>query len=374
MKLKSLVLSIVITCTLVICTIVGIFVTMEHANAETEDINTCYQPIANCTDPRVAIHTAQVRKTKTPTLRVRDNVIDQTDSFMQQPMEEAPLTLEVQDSLVTFAVEDEFFETITITNELLTAYSGESDTTADEVVQEFFESVLDDSTEETFVQEASNTDDIVVIEDEFVSESALEGFSENTEALFDDLSENLDNNIYVEDILFQSTDDEFDSLADVFVDDNTEMLDVEPTNDEAFNEEINIGVDECSSKASNMIVDTAASKVGVTPYVNWYDRMEDGIITNSFETGTDCSGFVSLVYAEVGIDAPTGSDAYQNLANTTYEDLQPGDVVVYRNGAHVAIYAGDDTIIHCSNEIDGTKVSDMFYDEPTGYVHFEIEE
>lgn len=123
-----------------------------------------------------------------------------------------------------------------------------------------------------------------------------------------------------------------------------------------------------SNGVGSQIVEYAAAQVGVTPYVNWYDRMVDGMITNSLETGTDCSGFVSLIYGEAGIDAPTGSDAYQDMSNIEYDDLEPGDVVVYRNGGHVAIYAGDDTIIHCSNEIEGTKVSDMFYDEPTGYV------
>jgi len=117
------------------------------------------------------------------------------------------------------------------------------------------------------------------------------------------------------------------------------------------------------------LVDFAASRVGVTPYV-WAGR--------SLETGTDCSGFVNLVYDNFGYYASAGSDDYQSVEgdwgeNISYSELQPGDVVVYRNGEHVGIYAGqDDTgtdiIIHDSNEIDGVKVSDMNYSTPTAFV------
>lgn len=117
------------------------------------------------------------------------------------------------------------------------------------------------------------------------------------------------------------------------------------------------------------LVDFANSRVGVTPYV-WAGR--------SLETGTDCSGFVNLVYNNFGMYASAGSDDYQNVdgswgENISYNELQPGDVVVYRNGGHVGIYAGqdengNDIVIHDSNEIDGVKVSDMNYSTPTAFV------
>lgn len=137
-----------------------------------------------------------------------------------------------------------------------------------------------------------------------------------------------------------------------------------------------VGIIDAVSKneTRNKIVQNAEEHVGVTPYVTWENRLnEHGEITNSLESGTDCSGFVSLIYQDAGIDAPAGSDVYQEMVNISYEELQPGDIVVYRNGGHVAIYAGDDTIIHCSNEEVGTIESDMFYSEPTGYVRL-IEE
>ena len=115
---------------------------------------------------------------------------------------------------------------------------------------------------------------------------------------------------------------------------------------------------------TNNVVDYALQWVGVTPYVSWYNREY-----SSLTQGTDCSGFVSLVYAEFGIETSAASDDYQQMSNTTYEELQPGDIVVYGDGSHVGIYTGNDTIIHCSNEDVGTIESDMWYREPTGYVH-----
>lgn len=112
------------------------------------------------------------------------------------------------------------------------------------------------------------------------------------------------------------------------------------------------------------ISDYASNWLGVTPYVSWQDRQYNSLIE-----GTDCSGFVSLIYGEFGIDVPAASADYQEMSNIEYQDLQPGDIVVYGNGSHVGIYSGDDMIIHCSNEQNGTIESNMWYNQPTGYVH-----
>ena len=124
-----------------------------------------------------------------------------------------------------------------------------------------------------------------------------------------------------------------------------------------------------TSAVRQAIVDYAASRVGVTPYV-WAGR--------SLETGTDCSGFVNLIYDSFGYYASAGSDDYQDVegdwgTNISYDELQPGDVVVYYDGGHVGIYAGQDEdgtdyVIHDSNEIDGVKISEMNYNTPTAYV------
>ena len=55
------------------------------------------------------------------------------------------------------------------------------------------------------------------------------------------------------------------------------------------------------------------------------------------ETGFDCSGFTSYVYAQFGISLPRSSSAYANIG-TRVDSPQPGDII-YTPG-HVGIYAG----------------------------------
>ncbi len=142
-----------------------------------------------------------------------------------------------------------------------------------------------------------------------------------------------------------------------------------------YEEETTIYDDDISYDAglASQIVNYAYQWVGVTPYIDAADRWseEDGCYINSLTEGTDCSGFTHLIYGEFGIYVPTWSDAYQyGYVGTmiSYDQLMPGDIVVYDYGGHVAIYAGGDTIIHCSNPADGTKVSTMWYKNPTAYV------
>lgn len=122
------------------------------------------------------------------------------------------------------------------------------------------------------------------------------------------------------------------------------------------------------------IIEFAEKWVGVTPYVSWYNRRYNGEIHNSLQKGTDCSGFVSLIYQQFDIDLPLASDQYQNMSNTDYQSLEVGDIVVYRYGGHIALYAGNDEIIHCANPEKGTVKQDMWYATPTGYVHIQEEE
>lgn len=142
----------------------------------------------------------------------------------------------------------------------------------------------------------------------------------------------------------------------IFIEEETEYYEEEIIIEEEPEE-----LDYIDNDLRSNIVAMAQSYVGVTPYV-WAGR--------SLTEGTDCSGFVSLIYGSQGITASPGSNDYQyEYEHIEYEDLQPGDIVVYRDGGHVGIYAGDDTIIHCSNPESGTIESDMWYSEPTAYVN-----
>lgn len=81
------------------------------------------------------------------------------------------------------------------------------------------------------------------------------------------------------------------------------------------------------SVAGNAVLEVAARYVGV-PYVSG----------GSTPDGFDCSGFVSYVYAQLGISLPRSSGDYYNVG-VRVTDPQPGDIIV--SPGHVGIYAGD---------------------------------
>ena len=84
------------------------------------------------------------------------------------------------------------------------------------------------------------------------------------------------------------------------------------------------------SVAGNAVLEIAARYVGV-PYV----------AGGSTPAGFDCSGFVSYVYAQLGVSLPRSSSGYASIGTrVSRADALPGDII-YTPG-HVGIYAGGD--------------------------------
>ena len=102
-------------------------------------------------------------------------------------------------------------------------------------------------------------------------------------------------------------------------------------------------------KLGTNIVNYAKEFVG-NPYVYGGDSLTNGI---------DCSGFTEKVYQKFGYEIGATTYNQQKVGTTvSLNDLQPGDLIFYDfkgsgNGTHVAIYAGDDTIVHAANETRG---------------------
>ena len=84
----------------------------------------------------------------------------------------------------------------------------------------------------------------------------------------------------------------------------------------------------------------------------------------TLEGGTDCSGFVALVYQVFGVSLPRTTSGQANSGYAVSVDaIQPGDIISYGyNGAvtHSALYIGDGLMIHSSTPELGVRIDNMY--------------
>ena len=82
-------------------------------------------------------------------------------------------------------------------------------------------------------------------------------------------------------------------------------------------------------------------------------------------TGFDCSGFTTYVFKHFGVSLNRSSkDQIKNGVAVEKSNLQPGDLLIFKNEAntaigHVGIYIGGGSFIHASNPKGGVKIDSI---------------
>ena len=103
------------------------------------------------------------------------------------------------------------------------------------------------------------------------------------------------------------------------------------------------------SASRNRVLQTASSYLG-NPYV----------LGGTSHRDIDCSGLVMMVYDQLGygkyLDNHNARIQGQSIpgVRTSINNLRPGDLVAWKDGSHIAIYAGNGQIIEAANERVGT--------------------
>jgi len=72
------------------------------------------------------------------------------------------------------------------------------------------------------------------------------------------------------------------------------------------------------------------------------------VLDGESTSGMDCSGLVQKTYKDLGVTLPRGVREQKTMGTAvpSLAQAQPGDLIVFKGGGHIAIYAGNNTVIH----------------------------
>ena len=113
---------------------------------------------------------------------------------------------------------------------------------------------------------------------------------------------------------------------------------------------------------------TSESAQGIITYAQKFVGNPYSWGGESLTKGADCSGFVWRIFRDFGVDfdRTTAASMASNLGTkVSTSDRQPGDLIFYTNSSghvnHVALYIGNDRIVHAANKRQGIITSKYNY-------------
>ena len=72
------------------------------------------------------------------------------------------------------------------------------------------------------------------------------------------------------------------------------------------------------------------------------------VLGGESKSGIDCSGLVQAAFSKLGVSVPRTVHEQKVLGEKvdSLKDAKPGDLIVLNGGDHIAVYMGNDTVIH----------------------------
>jgi cell wall-associated NlpC family hydrolase len=87
-----------------------------------------------------------------------------------------------------------------------------------------------------------------------------------------------------------------------------------------------------------------------------------------YSVGYDCSGLTMAAWAKAGVSLPHNADMqYHAVTHISRSQLKPGDLVFYNSLGHVAIYIGNNQVIHSPHTGTTVQIASINIDSLYGY-------
>lgn len=125
------------------------------------------------------------------------------------------------------------------------------------------------------------------------------------------------------------------------------------------------GADESNADGSDEYSSTKATGAKVVKYAKTFLGLPYVWGGNSLTTGTDCSGFMQLVYAHFGVSLPRTTYEQVNsgkaISTSDKSKWKKGDLIFNPSCGHVVMYVGDGQVIHEPQTGEVCKISNLWF-------------